>query len=423
MHAYQPRLIILASLLISLATAIPVAAQPAPAESPPAAAAETPPPAESQPKAEPKLRFNFRFQRWSDVLDWFAEQAGLSLVLDAPPPGTFNYSDNRDYSVAESLDLLNGVLLTKGYTLVRRERMLILVDLSQGLPETLVPRVTLDELDKRGRFEIVSVMFPVGNRSAADVVTEIAPLLGPRGKSQALSQTGQVLVTDTAGVMPAINAVIESIPEPKQAAPSTPEKPQLSVYPLKSADPDAAVKVLEALMPDAKFVRDPGANQLSAYATPTQQAAVKNVIEQMQATEGPPESRSRFEVYLLDNVDPAGALETLQPLVPAARLSVDPQSKKLAAWGSPADHEILKKAVNQLVSGVAGADDRQVEVYRLNKADPASVAAMLPNVVPRTDCRGSSDQEPRRFGDPCGPKIRSCHHRPDRISKTDGRSR
>ena len=38
--------------------------------------------------AEPRLRFNFRFQRWADVLDWFAKQADLSLVLDAPPPGT-----------------------------------------------------------------------------------------------------------------------------------------------------------------------------------------------------------------------------------------------------------------------------------------------------------------------------------------------
>ncbi len=336
-----------------------------------------------RPAAEPKLRFNFRFQRWSDVLEWFAEQAGLSLVLDAPPPGTFNYSDNREFSVAESLDLLNGVLLTKGFTLVRRERMLIVVDLSQGVPETLVPRVTLEELDKRGRFELVSVLFPVGKRTAAEVVTEISPLLSPRGKSQALPKTGQVLVTDTAGVMRAISAVIESMPEPKEAATEKPEKPQLAVYPLKSADPDAAVQVLEALMPDAKFVRDPGANQLSAYATPTQQAAVKNVIEQLQTTEGPLESRARFEVYLLDNVDPAGALATLQPLVPTARLTIDPQSRKLAAWGTPADHEILTKAVGQMVAGVDGTDDRQVEVYRLSKSDPASVAAMLPNVVPR----------------------------------------
>ncbi len=111
----------------------PPAAAPAPT---PAAAAPTPAgtttkTAPSQP--EPRLRFQFRFQRWADVLEWFAREADLSLVLDAPPPGTFNYSDTREYTPAEAIDLLNGVLQTKGYTLIRRGRML-LVDQSQGRP-------------------------------------------------------------------------------------------------------------------------------------------------------------------------------------------------------------------------------------------------------------------------------------------------
>ena len=41
-------------------------------------------------KAEPKLRLNFRYALWTDVLQWVAEQADLSLVMDAPPPATFN---------------------------------------------------------------------------------------------------------------------------------------------------------------------------------------------------------------------------------------------------------------------------------------------------------------------------------------------
>ncbi|HEV3136430.1 MAG TPA: hypothetical protein VGZ26_00975, partial [Pirellulales bacterium] len=338
-------------------------------------------PAESQ--ADIKLRFNFRFQRWSDVLEWFAEQAHLSLVLDAPPPGTFNYSDGREYSVPEALDLLNGVLSTKGYTLIRREKMLVVVNVADGIPETLVPRIDLADLDKRGKFEIVSMLFKIGERDVNDVVKEIAPLLGPRGTSMPLPKTKQVLVTDTAGVMRAIHAVIESMPESeksKEAGP--PEKPELVVYPLKSADPDAAVKVLEALMPAARFVRDPKANQLSAYATPSEQVAVKRVLEQMQASDAPPEQQARFEVYVLDEGDPKQALLTLQPLVPGAKLSVDGTSKKLAAWASAADHEILKKAVAQLGHG-GSEENRQLEVYRLTKVDPVTASVVLQNLVPR----------------------------------------
>jgi hypothetical protein len=64
-----------------------------------------------------RFRFMFRYQQWKDVLQWLAEQAEMSLVMDAPPPGTFNYSDTREYTPEEAIDMLNGVLIVKGYTL------------------------------------------------------------------------------------------------------------------------------------------------------------------------------------------------------------------------------------------------------------------------------------------------------------------
>ncbi|MBN8624490.1 MAG: hypothetical protein J0M17_03275, partial [Planctomycetes bacterium] len=113
-------------------------------------------------KANVKLKFNFRFQPWGDVLDWFAQQADLSLVMDSPPPGTLNYTDTREYTPAEALDLMNGVLLTKGYTLVRRERMLMVVNLEDGIPPNLVPFVPLERLDALGEFELATTLFPLG---------------------------------------------------------------------------------------------------------------------------------------------------------------------------------------------------------------------------------------------------------------------
>ena len=129
-----------------------------------------PPGGESQmpaslPGPDAKMRFSFRFQPWKDVLDWFAQQAGLSLVMDAPPPGTFNYTDDHEYTPAEAIDLLNSVLLTKGYTLVRRQRMLMLVNLQDGIPANLVAVISLEELDKRGESELVSVLFNIDRLS------------------------------------------------------------------------------------------------------------------------------------------------------------------------------------------------------------------------------------------------------------------
>ena len=133
-----------------------------------------------------KLTFNFRYQPWQDVLEWFADQAGLSLLMESPPPGTFNYRDSRSYTPAEALDVLNGVLLTKGYTLVRRERMLVVVNLEDGIPPNLVPDVPLTDLDKRGEYELIRVLFPVWNMSPEQAAEEIQPISWDRRAKSSL---------------------------------------------------------------------------------------------------------------------------------------------------------------------------------------------------------------------------------------------
>lgn len=339
----------------------------------------------AQKANEPKLRFNFRFQRWADVLEWFAEQSDLSLVLDAPPPGTFNYTDAREYTPTEAIDLLNGVLQTKDFTLVRRDRMLLVVDLKNGVPEGAVPRVSLEELDQRGRFELVSVMFPLGNRNAEDVDKEIKPLLGRHGKSVPLPKTKQILVTDMAGVMRAVDAVITSIPEPaappQPPKPPEPEKPLLTVYPFKSGDPGASIETLKTLIPGATFVYDAVGLHLNAFATPSQHAAIKPVLEQMQANI-PPEQQSRLELYSVDAARGAEAVENLRLVAPKAQIRFDPASANIVAFASPEDHAKLKDATEKLAHG-GSADQRQVEVYRLTKAEPATTLALLQTLLPQ----------------------------------------
>ena len=129
------------------------------------------------------LRFNFYGEKWSNVLGWFAKQAGLSLVIDSEPSGLFTYNDTKEFSPVEAIDLLNSVLLSKNYTLIRREKMLILADTSNGIPYELVPKVDVDDLVARGRFEMVTVEFSLGRRLASDVVDAVQPLLGEHGQA------------------------------------------------------------------------------------------------------------------------------------------------------------------------------------------------------------------------------------------------
>ena len=150
------------------------------------------------------LRLNFRYQKWLDVLEWLAKQAGgLSLFCDHPPEGTFNYTDPKEYTVTEALDLVNGVLLMKGYSLVRHEQMLVCIDLSEPIPIGLTDVVTPEQAESRGKFELVTCTFPLAGRDAAAASAEIKLLLGSYSKVVPLAATGQLQVTDAAGNMKA----------------------------------------------------------------------------------------------------------------------------------------------------------------------------------------------------------------------------
>ena len=322
------------------------------------------------------MRFQFRFQRWADVLEWFAREADLSLVLDAPPPGTFNYSDTREYTPSEAIDLLNGVLQTKGYTLIRRGRMLLVLNLKGGLPEGVVPQVTLDELDNRGKFEMVTVRFPIGGRLVATVVKEITPLLGPYGKVVPLPASAQVQVTDSAGIMRSVKAQIQSISEP--TTPAT-EALVLAHYSLKPADPQAVLTTIKALFPTTKFAYDEAGDQLHVFASATEQATIQKLMVDIRSGNSI-EKQARLEVYSVGEGLGPQVLSVLKTILPKAILALNPKTGKIAAWGLAADHETIKQTIAKLGSETAGSGET-LEVYRLAGADAATLL-LLQSMVP-----------------------------------------
>lgn len=337
---------------------------------------------------EPLLRFNFRFQRWVDVLEEVARQAGLSLVLDAPPPGTLNYSDDKDYTPTEAIDLLNSVLLTKGFTLIRRDRMLVCVSTEAGIPENLVPRVTLDELDYRGKFELVTVMIPLEGRAAAAVSEEIKPLLSPLGKVVPLPATSQLLITDSAGNLRSIRTLVKAMPAAAAATavaqPAKAEPPVFAIYPIKQVDPASVLAVMKTLYPAPpnNFVLDPKTDQLSVHAGASVQASVKAILEEMMKTGLPPEKQSRLELYAIDEARGTEILKSLEGIAPQAKLTLDSRTGRLVAWATGVEHDQLKKALEKLGMGPVPEQARQFEVYRLTKASPKSVLALLETLLP-----------------------------------------
>ncbi|MFO1062867.1 MAG: hypothetical protein U0892_03205 [Pirellulales bacterium] len=162
--------------------------------------------ADKIPVDQVRLQMNFQATPWDQVLKWICEQADLSLHADMIPPGSFTYRDNsKTYSVGEALDIMSASLLNRGYSLLRRDRWLMVVDLEAPLTQKIVKElaqyVDEEKLDTRGDFELVKCLFTLTRMSPDEAKKEIEPLLSLQGTVVSLPASGQIQVTDTAGIV------------------------------------------------------------------------------------------------------------------------------------------------------------------------------------------------------------------------------
>jgi type II secretory pathway component GspD/PulD (secretin) len=356
--------------------------------------AETPAESPADPSKSRKLRFQFRFQPWKDVLDWFARQADLSLVVsETVPTGTFNYSDDREYTPAEAIDLLNSVLLTKGFMLVRRGRMLQLFNTEDGIPDNAVSDVPLDTLDSKGEFEIVSVLFDLDKLKPEEAEAEVRKLLGPQGKVVTLGKSRQLRVIETAGRLRAIRSVLARIPEASGAS-------QVEVITLKSARPEDVLPILRQLLeiPEEKPAAADGSIRISAESgtgrllvsgKSEKVARVKEILKSIDVAApgataaGPLANTQQLEVYTITGSDPSAALTVIQTLLTGqtdVRLALDPKTNALIALARPAQHATIKATLSQLQR-----EGQRLEVIRLARVDPQTAAEAINKLFGSTD--------------------------------------
>ncbi len=177
-------------------------------------------PKEKQPVDAVRLKMNFQAMPWAEVLKWITQQADLSLQADVIPPGSFNYRDNsREYTVGEALDIMSASLLGNGYSLIRRERMLMVVDLEapqvKNIVKELAEFVKPEDLDTRAAFEPVKCLFSLSRLNPEEAEKEVAKLLSLQGSVISLPSTGQIQVIDTAGMMRVVREWVKRSEDPE----------------------------------------------------------------------------------------------------------------------------------------------------------------------------------------------------------------
>lgn len=181
-------------------------------EKPPAVAA-LPSPAAVKPAAEEKtFTFEMRDKPWASVFEWLRDHSDLPVVYNDKPQGTFNFIPraNKKYTIAEIMDILNEGLLSQNRILIRRDQSFLLAVANEKVDPQLIPRISVEDLAKRGNTELVSVVVPLKSLVAENLLPAVKEMIGPHGKVVAVDAINQLIIQDSAGNLKTILKTIHS---------------------------------------------------------------------------------------------------------------------------------------------------------------------------------------------------------------------
>ena len=340
---------------------------------------------------EIEVRFAFNYTPWGDVIEWFAELNELSLQMDATPDGTFNYSDPRYYSPAKAMDLMNGVLLTRGYTLVRRNQMLMVVNLEDGVPDVLVEYVPLEELDDRGEYELVKTLFQLVKMTPEEATADLQKLIGPTGQLYVFPAAKQVLVQEQAGRLRTIRDIIEGVEKPRGALASKVEEIELEF--VTAEDILAVARTMLNMSPDdfaregLSFAVDTLGTRIFATGEEENIAIIRDLAERLDKDplDGMEETdveQPQLQTHVINVADPQTTFDVLQTMLaglPDVRLALDPATNKVIALARPAEQAQIIATIKELEGDVP-----VFEVISLKTLDPEMALAMIANMFGTT---------------------------------------
>ena len=367
-------------------------AQQAKVETESSAKADVAPGASTKAADKPSLKFSFRHAPWDDVLQWLAEEADLSFSSDVVPTGTFNYIDeDQSFTAKQAIDLVNGYLLIKGYTLVRKGKMLLVIDLEDELDAQLVRDLLIEtpasDLKDRGEYEITKTRFNLDKVDAAEAEKQINQLLSPVGSIIVMPGAKQILATETAGTLRMIQEILASLEKTATAE----EKGKLHAYRLNIASADEVLAVARPLLgiEEEQFASEDGSIRISAdplgrtvFATGASEKIklVEQIVREVDSRDttssgaGPGEA-AQFMSHKVSTADSPAVLRVLQTLFvgdPTLRLEIDASTGGIIAFAKPSQHRAIKATIAEMEQ-----NPESVQVIPLQYTDPAAAIMLV----------------------------------------------
>lgn len=337
-----------------------------------------------KPLPDGTIRFEFTDQPWADVIETYAENAGLDLTMIEPPPtGNFKFQGNRDMSYLEALDLLNEHMIPYGRILIRKEHSLYVFDMNKGIPESMIQTVAPEALDERGKYEIVKCNFDVEGLDALNLRNQIEPLIDDvhRRRMAVVDVSGLLIIQERAGQLRFIrDKIIE-------AAKKTADDWIIVYLPVKYALPEdviVAAQQMIGLNADTGSTEDGSltvqidrnGDKLLVSGKPGMVKRMEALIKTVDQDFPAPENALPDALYASYRVEGNVELihEVLQSMMSgrSIKLDFDAATNRIHVWGRPADHADIQEVIDK-----TGGGSGNFSVVTLDTLDPDEAKEMI----------------------------------------------
>lgn len=187
------------------------------------------------------VSFNFRGATIESVLDHLSRAAGFAIVTTVPLKGTVDIVSHRALTPDEAVDLLTTVLHEKGYAAIRSGRTLTIVTRDEAKQRDIPVRQGADPEGIPKNDEIVTQIIPIRYSKAAELVTNVKPLLPSYSTITANEGSNAILLTDTQANVRRVAEIITSLDK------SFSEITAVRVFQLRNAEAKATATMLTNL--------------------------------------------------------------------------------------------------------------------------------------------------------------------------------
>lgn len=361
-----------------------------------------------------KLTFEFKNTEWGKVIRWFADEAKLDLNMAVTPEGSFNYSSNGEFTLLQAMDVINSFLIREqGYILLRHANLIIVHDLNNEIPPTMIETIPVSELDNRGEYELTQTEFDVSGFDGGKFSGDIERLIrDDQGGKQLLVESSEVLfVRETGGRLRLIRKYLEmaqAIAGGREAS--------LKIVELKYVTPEEVMTVATELIPldeENNFEDRDSGERLKVVV---QSFGNKFILQ------GTSKTMKRFTslIELLDKEAPAGTetgvlaqpvtkrypvaadrelilqvMRTMLAGTEGLRLALAEESGEIIAYAPEAVHKTIVEILAALQS-----DTSDFQVIRLNDYDADSMIEILNKMYGIADDAEPAPNQPIFMADP-----------------------